>query len=60
MLTKKEVIKSLQNLPSEFEAEEAIERIILLEKIRLGIEDSKQGKVLSREEARKRLSKWLK
>lgn len=59
MLTKKEVIKSLQALPNKFNAEEAIERIVLLEKIRIGLQQSEQGKVVSKEEARKRLKKWL-
>ena len=60
MLTKNEVIKSLQSLPEKFQAEEAIERIVFLEKIRIGIEQSENGKVLSKDKARKRLSKWLK
>jgi hypothetical protein len=60
MLTKNEVIKSLQSLPAKFQAEEAIERIVFLEKIRIGIEQSENGKVLNKNKARKRLSKWLK
>ena len=60
MLTKSEVIKSLQTLPNKFQAEDAIERIILLEKIRIGLIQSEQGKVVSKEQTKKRLSKWLK
>jgi predicted transcriptional regulator len=60
MLTKNEVIKSLQSLPEKFQAEEAIERIVFLEKIRIGIEQSENGKVLNKDKAMKRLSKWLK
>ena len=60
MLTKNEVIKSLQSLPNKFQAEEAIERIVFLEKIRIGLEQSGSGKVVNKEKARKRLSKWLK
>jgi hypothetical protein len=60
MLTKNEVIKSLQSLPEKFQAEEAIERIVFLEKIRIGLEQSENGKVLNKDKARKRLSKWLK
>jgi hypothetical protein len=60
MLTKTEVIKSLQSLPSRFQAEEAIERIVLLEKIRIGLQQSDEGKVVVKEQARKRLKKWLK
>ncbi len=60
MLTKNEVIKSLQSLPDKFQAEDAIERIVFLEKIRIGLEQSDNGKVLSKDKAKKRLSKWLK
>jgi hypothetical protein len=60
MLTKTEVIKSLQSLPSRFQAEEAIERIVLLEKIRTGLQQSDDGKVVDKVQARKRLKKWLK
>jgi hypothetical protein len=59
MLTKKEVLASLKTLPDEFDAELAIERIVLLEKVRIGLEQSEQGKVMSMGEAKKRLSKWL-
>ena len=58
MLTKAEVIKSLQSLPNRFQAEEAIERIVLLEKIRIGLQQSDEGKVVVKEQARKRLKKW--
>jgi len=60
MLTKKEVLESMNSLPSKFEAEDAIEKIVLLEKIRIGLDQSEAGKVVSMEEAKKRLKKWLK
>ena len=60
MLEKKSVIKSLQNLPSHFEAEEAIEQIVLLEKIRVGLQQSNDGKVITKDQTKKRLKKWLK
>ena len=60
MLTKSEVLKSLQSLPGKFQAEDAIEKIVLLEKIRIGMEQSKSGKVVSKEEAKRKLKKWLK
>lgn len=60
MLTKDEVLKSLKSMPNKFPAEDAIERIILLEKISIGIQQSDKGKVLTKEQARKKLKKWLK
>ncbi|MEI9809678.1 MAG: hypothetical protein WDO16_18445 [Bacteroidota bacterium] len=60
MLTKDEVLKSLKTLPDQFQAEDAIERIVLLEKIRIGLQQSDEGKVMSKDQAKKRLKKWLK
>ena len=60
MLSKTDVIKSLQSLPRQFQAEDAIERIVLLEKINIGLQQSTEGKVVSKEQAKKRLKKWLK
>ena len=59
MLTKKELLKSFKDMPEHFEAEEAIEKIVLLEKIRIGVEQSANGKVISEQQVKKRLSKWL-
>lgn len=60
MLTKKEVLESIKSLPEKFDAETAIEKIILLEKISTGLGQSESGNVVSKEEARKKLKKWLK
>jgi hypothetical protein len=59
MLLKKEVIKSLQELPNEFSADEAIDRIILLHKINKASNEIKAGKGLSTAQAKKKLKKWL-
>ena len=53
MLTKKEVLKSLKILPNQFEIEQVIEKIVLLEKIRIGMEQSNQGKVQTKEQVKK-------
>lgn len=60
MLTKKKVIKSIRELPDEFSAEEAIERIILLQKIEKGIYQSDNNQIVSNAEAKKKIKKWLK
>lgn len=59
MLTKKEVLESLNSLPKELEAEDAIEKIILLEKIHIGLAQSDAGNVVTLENAKARLKKWL-
>ncbi len=60
MLAKKKVLESIQELPANFSSEEAIERIILLNKIQIGIEQSKSGNVFSIKQVEAKLKKWLK
>ena len=60
MLEKKQVIKSIRELPDTFSLDELFERIILLQKIEIGMEQSAKGQTHSTAEARKKLKKWLK
>ncbi|WP_208645597.1 hypothetical protein [Mucilaginibacter endophyticus] len=60
MLTKEEVLKTVNELPGEFSFEEILDRLMLLNKIEIGIEQSNKGEVLSTDEAKKSLGKWLK
>ncbi len=60
MLTKEKIIKSIENMPDKFSIEEVSERIVLLQKIEIGLEQSDNGETYSTEEARKNLEKWLK
>jgi len=59
MLTKEKLIQTIRELPDSFSAEDLFERIILLQKVDLGLEQSKSGQVHSTQEARERLKKWL-
>jgi len=58
-MTKEQVISSLQELPDSFEPEQLIERIIALQKLEEGLEQIKRGEVVTVEEAKSRLAKWL-
>jgi len=58
-MTKEQVISSLQELPDSFEPEQLIERIIALQKLEEGLEQIKRGEVVTAEEAKSRLAKWL-
>ncbi len=60
LLDKKTLLRSLKSLPDRFNADDAIERIIILEKIAAGIDDAEAGRTISMEEAEKRMAKWLK
>ncbi len=60
MLTKEKVLQSIQDLPNEFSLDEIVEKLILLEKIEIGLQQVKEGKVVSNEMAKQKLKKWLK
>jgi len=59
MLTKKKVLATLKDLPEKFSAEDLIERIILLQKIEIGLKQSAEGKTYTTAEAKVKLKKWL-
>ncbi len=60
MITKKQLLSSMKELPESFSAEEIIDKIILLQKIEIGLEQSKADKIVSEINARKKMKKWLK
>ncbi|WP_316833163.1 hypothetical protein [Pedobacter aquatilis] len=59
-MKKIEIINTLKEMPDEFSADELIERIVLLQKIDAGLNQVKDGKIYSEEEAEQKLDKWLK
>ncbi|MEO9477075.1 MAG: hypothetical protein ABJG41_16135 [Cyclobacteriaceae bacterium] len=59
MLTKEQVIGVINKLPEEFSVEQAIDELILLEKIETGLEQSKANDVISDEQLGKELPEWL-
>ena len=59
-MKKTEIINTLKEMPDEFSADELIERILLLQKIDAGLNQVKEGKVYSEQEAEQRLDRWLK
>ena len=60
MLKKEDVLRIVDNLPSQFSLHDIIDELVLIDKINRGVEQSNNGEVLSTEEARQHLSKWLK
>lgn len=58
-MTKEQLISSLQDLPDTFEPEQLIERLIALQKMDEGLEQVKHGEVVTVEQAKSRLTKWL-
>jgi hypothetical protein len=60
MLTKKQVLSVVKNMPENFDTAQLFDRILLFNKVEEGRQQIKQGKGLSTTEAKKKLKKWLK
>ena len=61
MATEKEnILEMIKSLPNDVGMEEIIEAIYVRQKIQKGLEDSDEGRLFTHEEAKERLTKWLK
>jgi hypothetical protein len=60
MITKAKLKETLEQFPDEFTLDELMERVILIDKINKGDEQSKRGETLSEDELDKEMSKWFK
>ena len=60
MGTKQQILKAIEELPDDASVEDAIDRLYLLYKIDKGIRQADRGELLSQDEARQRMAKWLK
>jgi predicted transcriptional regulator len=60
MLTKEKVNKTINNLPDKFTIDELIDRLIFMEKIEEGLQQSEEGKVVSNEDLKVIIDKWSK
>ncbi len=56
-MNKSKVIETLEKLPEEFSTEELIDKLIFIEKVEQGLKDSDEGRVISLDEAKKRMAK---
>ena len=59
MITKEQLIETIKQLPPKFSVDEVMERILLLEKIETGLQQSQKGKVTPDEDLDKKLPEWL-
>ncbi len=60
MMKKTTVLSALNELPKEFNLDELLERLLVIEKIDEGLKEAKAGKTVSHENAKKIISKWQK
>jgi hypothetical protein len=60
MLTKTKLLAEIDKLPEEFPIDELIERLILVEKIETGREQSGNNQIVSEAEMDYEIKKWFK
>jgi len=60
MLTNEKLLQTINGLPDKFSLDDVLDRIILLQKIEIGLEQSQAGQTHSTDEAKGKLKKWLK
>ena len=60
MITKTQIIDSLNNLPENLTIDQIIDHLVVVEKIQKGLEDSASGRVFDKKQAKEKLKKWLK
>lgn len=59
MATKQQILKAIEGLPDDVSFEDALERLYLLYKIEKGLRQADSGELISQDEARQRMAKWL-
>ena len=60
MLSKEKVISTISKFPEKFSLDQVIEKLIFLDKIEKGLEDSDNDRVISEEEVEEKMKEWLK
>jgi hypothetical protein len=57
--TKQQILKAIEELPDDASVEDAIDRLYLRYKIERGLRQADCGELISQEEARQRMARWL-
>jgi len=60
MEAKQQVLKVIEDLPDDAGVEEALDRLYLLYKVERGLRQADRGELLTQQEVRERMAKWLK
>jgi hypothetical protein len=60
MITKTQIINTLGKLPENLTIDQVIDHLIFVEKVQKGLDDSANGRINSKEEAKQKLKRWLK
>jgi predicted transcriptional regulator len=59
MTDKQRAIETISNLPDSATLEDIMAELFFRQKVERGLEDIREGRIVTHEEAKRRLSKWL-
>jgi hypothetical protein len=64
MITKTQLIHTLDKLPENMTIDQVIDQVIdqliFLEKVQKGLDDSAEGRIKTKDQAKEKLNKWFK
>ncbi len=60
MISKTQLISALDNLPENLTIDQIIDHIIFIDKVQKGLNDSAEGRINTKDQAKQKLSKWFK
>lgn len=60
MITRKKALEAIKTMPEEFTIDDLMDKLLLLNKIEIGVEQAKKGETYSSEEAKKMIREWSK
>jgi len=58
MLTKENVLKSIEALPDSFTIDQLIDQLLFIEKVQEGLKQSEEGRLVSNEDIKRMIEKW--
>jgi hypothetical protein len=60
MITKTQLISTLDKLPENLTIDQVIDQHIFLEKVQKGLDDSANGRTKTKDQAKEKLNRWFK
>lgn len=60
MITRDKVLEAVKNMPAEFSIDDLMDKLLLLNRIEIGLEQSNNGESYTAEEAKKMIREWSK
>ena len=60
MLSRMQVFNTVERLPEQFSIDQLIDKLIFIDKVETGLQQSMLGNVNTKEQTKQKLSKWLK